>query len=150
MWKSLKSFLVENTLSFFKFLGSLLSGLVDLLWGVLKPAFELLFSLLGTIFGRLLATLTLIIGIALSPLVAIIKETVKSFATMLGASPDVVASLFPNNFQALCYVAVNYCSLDVMISCIVTFMGIKGACYAVKVAVWGARKAASVTRGAGV
>lgn len=150
MLKSLGAFLAKQLQALFNFLGRTLSSLVEILWGVLKPAFELLFKLLGTIFGRLLATLTLIIGIALSPLVAIVKETVKSFASMLGASPDVIASLFPHNFQALCYVAVNFCSLDVMISSIVTFMGIKGACYAVKVAVWSARKAASVTRGAGV
>ena len=150
MWKSLKSYFVESVKSIFEFFGSLLSGLLDLLWKVLGPAFEMLFSLLGTIWGRLLATLTLLVSLALTPLVTFVKEAISDFASTLGASPDVVASLFPNNFQALCYVAVNFCSLDVMISSVVSFMVIKAICYSIQVGVWGARKAASVTRGAGV
>lgn len=150
MWKSLKSFLVGHLTALLNFLGSLLSGLLELLWKVLGPAFEMLFSLLGTIWGRILATLTLLVGLALSPLVEFVKSAIADFASTLGASPDVVASLFPNNFQALCYVAVNYCSLDVMISSVVSFLLIKGICYSILVGTWTARKAAAIIRGAGV
>ena len=150
MLKSIGFFLAKQLKALFNFLVRLLSSLLGVLWDALAKVFSSLFSLLGTIFGRLLATLSLIMMIALSPLVAIVKSTASSFATMLGPSPDVISAFFPNNFQALCYVAVNYCSLDIMLSALTTYLAILGLCYSVKVSVWAARKAASVTRGAGV
>lgn len=150
MFKSLGAIFAKALQSLFNFLARTFSGLLELLWSVLKPAFEGLFSLLGTIWGRVLATLTLLVGLALGPLVDVARSGFQSFASTLGAPPDVISSLFPDNFQALCYVAVNYCSLDIMLSSLIIYLGVLGAGFAFRVSVWGARKIASVVRGAGV
>lgn len=150
MFKSLGKIFADALQALFNFLARTLSGLVEILWKALKPAFEGLFSILSTIWGRVLATLTLLVGIALGPLVDVAKSGFEALASQLGAPPDVVSSLFSDNFQALCYVAVNYCSLDIMLSSLIIYLGILGGCFGLRVAVWGARKIASVVRGAGV
>lgn len=149
MLKSLGRFLARQLQALFNFLSRLLGSILEILWKALGPAFQTLFTLLGTIWGRLLATLTLLLSIALSPLVDTVKKAF-SFVELLGDSPDVISTLFPDNFQSLCYVAVTYCSLDVLLSCLVTFMLVRAGCYAGKLLFWGARKVASVVRGAGV
>lgn len=150
MFKSLGQIFANALQNLFNFLARTLSGLLGLLWDVLKPAFESLFSLLGTIWGRLLATVTLLVALALGPLLDVAKSGFVAFASELGAPPDVISSLFPSNFQALCYVAVNYCSLDIMLSCLLIYLGVVGVGFALRVSVWGARKIASIVRGAGV
>lgn len=150
MLKSIGHFLAKHLQSLFNFLVSLLSGILEVLWTALAKVFSSLFSLLSTIWGRFLATITLIASIALSPLVDFIKSALVGFASLLGASPDVFSSLFPPNFQALCYVAVTFCSLDIMLGLLVTFLVVKSGCYSIELGVWAARKIASVIRGAGV
>lgn len=149
MLKSLGRFLGRQLQSLFNFLSRLLGSILEILWKALGPAFQALFTLLGTIWGRLLATLAMLLTIALSPLVDIVKDAF-SFVELLGDSPDVISSLIPDNVQSLCYVAVNYCSLDVLLSSLVAFMLVKAGCYAGLLLFWGARKIASVVRGAGV
>lgn len=150
MLKSIGFFLAKQLKALFNFLVRLLGSILELLWGSLAKVFSSLFSLLSTIWGRFLATITLLASIALSPLVDFIKSALLGFASLLGASPDTVSSLFPPNFQALCYVAVNFCSLDIMLGLFSTFLVVKAGCYSIELGVWAARKIASVVRGAGV
>lgn len=149
MFKSLKEYLVQFLNSLINFLSGVLRKILELLWGVLGPAIQAVLTLLGTIWGRVLATLTLLLSIALSPLVNAVKEAL-SFVGLLGNSPDVVSSLIGSNFQALCYAAVKFCSLDVLLSSLAAFLLVKAGCYGIRVVVWGSRKVASVVRGAGV
>lgn len=150
MFKSLAEIFSKALQVLFDFFGGILARLLELLWGALKKVFESLFSLLSTIWGRVLATLTLITTIALGPLLDVAKDGFSALASKLGASPDVISSFFGNNVQALCYVAVNYCSLDVMLTNLIAFMGVLTLCFTLRVSVWGARKIASIVRGAGV